>query len=416
MFGKRSKSHNGYFWNSFAGVVNAGEAVVLSMVVTRTEGLAEAGVLSIAFAVGNLMMTIGKFGVRNYQATDVEEKFTFSDYFWARIITVGIMIVLCILDLVYCGWIRNYSRQKVIIIASICFIYAIDSIEDVFWGFYQQRQALDIGAKIFIFRWIIVLIVIGLFLVWGQGLQRAVVVGSILNAAVSFILSYAAFSEFHERISHMKLENIIMLLEQCFPLAAVAFMMFYVTNAPKYAIDRYLSEEIQACYGFIAMPVFTIELLNRFIYQPSLVELTLKWKKGRMQNFCNTVRKQNIILFEIMSMCLIGAYICGIPVLSVLYSTDLNLYKAELLVLLLGGGMMAYVGYFCVLLTIMRKQYLIMYGYTAITVITLLFTNLIVKYHGIMGVAIFFDFLMTVLTFFFYFIYQKEVKKIEYIN
>ena len=76
MFEKKSKNNNGYFWNAFAGVVNAGEAVILSMAVTRAEGLAQAGVLSITFAVGNLMMTVGKFGVRNYQVTDVQGKYS----------------------------------------------------------------------------------------------------------------------------------------------------------------------------------------------------------------------------------------------------------------------------------------------------------------------------------------------------
>ncbi len=71
--GKRSQTGHykiegeadGYLWNVAAGLVNAGEAVVLSMVVTHTTGLEDAGILSIAFAVGNLMMTVGKFGVRS---------------------------------------------------------------------------------------------------------------------------------------------------------------------------------------------------------------------------------------------------------------------------------------------------------------------------------------------------------------
>jgi len=407
---EKSKNNNGYFWNSFAGIVNAGEAVVLSMFVTRTEGLAEAGVLSIAFAVGNLMMTIGKFGVRNYQVTDIEERFAFTDYFWTRMVTVCGMMLLSAGYLFYCVQIKDYDEQKSVIIAAICLIYAIDSFEDVFWGLYQQRQALDIGAKVFVFRWLVILTVFIVLLLIGQGLQRAAVAAACVNVAVFFICNSITFSEFHERIGTMHIKNTITLLQQCFPLAAVAFMMFYVTNAPKYAIDRYLSDEAQACFGFIAMPVFAIEMLNGFIYQPSLVMITSEWKEGKLQNFQIRVRKQENLLFVIILACLIGADLFGIPILSVLYNTDLNAYKAELLILLLGGGMFAYVGYFCVLLTIMRRQNLIMYGYAGASVLAFIMFHIIVKYYEVMGAAIFYTILMTLLAVFFCFVYRRGVK------
>lgn len=77
-----------FIWNTLAGLVNAAEAVILLMVVGRTNGLEDAGVLTIAFAIGNLMMTIGRYGVRNYQVTDVEDRLSFGSYFTHRICTV----------------------------------------------------------------------------------------------------------------------------------------------------------------------------------------------------------------------------------------------------------------------------------------------------------------------------------------
>ena len=40
-----------YFWNSIAGIINAAEAVVMSMIVMRYGQLSDAGILSLAFAV-----------------------------------------------------------------------------------------------------------------------------------------------------------------------------------------------------------------------------------------------------------------------------------------------------------------------------------------------------------------------------
>ena len=134
----RETNGNGYFWNAFAGLVNAGESVILLMVVTRITGLPDAGMLTIAFAVGNLMMTIGKFGVRSYQSTDVKEYFSFSDYFWTRCVTVGLMIVCSLAYTYFCVLEKGYDSKKVTVILSVCFIYAVESLVDVFWGFFEQ--------------------------------------------------------------------------------------------------------------------------------------------------------------------------------------------------------------------------------------------------------------------------------------
>ena len=83
-----------YIWNTLAGLLNAAEAVLMSMIVTRITGLSDAGVLTLAFAVGNLMMTIGKFGVRNFQVTDVAQKYKFKEYVCLRFATVIVMIVV----------------------------------------------------------------------------------------------------------------------------------------------------------------------------------------------------------------------------------------------------------------------------------------------------------------------------------
>ena len=190
---KKEKPGNGYIWNSAAGLVNAGESVILSMVVTRTDGMLEAGILSVAFAVGNLMMTIGKFGVRDYQATDVKGQFSFADYFWTRVLTSALMLLTTAGYLLYGTYTMGYSGQKAAVVAAICMIYTIESVEDVFWGLYQQRQSLDTGAKVFLIRWLLILAVVAGLLAAGKGLAAASVAGAAVCLAAFLIFNTAAF-------------------------------------------------------------------------------------------------------------------------------------------------------------------------------------------------------------------------------
>lgn len=394
---KKEKPGNGYIWNSAAGLVNAGESVILSMVVTRTDGMLEAGILSVAFAVGNLMMTIGKFGVRDYQATDVKGQFSFADYFWTRVLTSALMLLTTAGYLLYGTYTMGYSGQKAAVVAAICMIYTIESVEDVFWGLYQQRQSLDTGAKVFLIRWLLILAAVAGLLAAGKGLAAASVAGAAVCLAAFLVFNTAAFLGFHEKLAPVRWQAVWRILRDCAPLAAVSFFSFYVTNAPKYAIDRHLPQEVQACYGFVAMPVFVIGLLNGFIYQPALVRTALEWKEGRVASFRRRAVKQCFILCGLTVVCVFGAYVCGIPVLSFLYHADLRGYRDELLLLVFSGGMLAYTGYFCVLLTIMRRQKLLLYVYGTASVPAFLFMDMVVKHYGVMGAAVFYTFLMSVL-------------------
>ena len=80
-----------FIWNMFAGLTSALESVLFSMIVTRWIGLSGAGMVTIGFAAGNLMATIGKYGVRTFQVTDSKEEYAFASYLCARIVTIGLM-------------------------------------------------------------------------------------------------------------------------------------------------------------------------------------------------------------------------------------------------------------------------------------------------------------------------------------
>lgn len=202
-----------------------------------------------------------------------------------------------------------------------------------------------------------------------------------------------------------------LLLKLCFPLFAGAFLSFYIGNAPKYAIDATLSDDLQACYGFIAMPVFVIGLLNSFIFNPMLYKLTRLWNSGKVKKFVIQTILQSGIVFLITIICIGGAYLLGIPVLSWLYNTDLSPYKTELLILLLGGGFLGLSGLLSAFITIIRCQKWIMWGYLFIAILAFIFSNPIVKMYRMLGAAILYTALMGGLCVIFVFLFLCGILK-----
>ena len=396
-----------YIWNTAAGLINAAEAVVMSMIVTRVTGLADAGLLTVAFAVGNLAMTIGKFGVRNYQVTDTGNHFSTAIYFKARILTVLLMIAVVCGYLGYAMRFLGYDRSKTAIVFAICMIYAVESLEDVVWGYYQRKGRLYIGAQMFCIRWGGILLAFPIVLYLSKDLAFTLTCCLGICIGLFLILLWRVFKKYSSDVVLDVWRSMVIkkgdwmqirkLLRSVFPLFAILFLGFYENNAPKYAIDVCLTAEEQACYGFVAMPVFAIELLNNFIYQPTLVSMAVEWERKDILKFRKRIIRQLFIIAGIATVCMIGAYLIGIPALSLLYDTDLSGYKDELMLLLLTSAFLAVSGYQSVVLTIMRCQRSLLWPQCVISLAAAVGMKWAVEHFGTIGAATCYLILMVVL-------------------
>ena len=387
---KKISAKKDYFWNTVAGLINAAEAVIMSMIITRITGLTDAGYVTIAFAVGNLLLTVGKYGVYGFQVTDHNAEYSFITYFRTRIITTIAMIICLALYILYGLAYLSYSRDKILIIMFIGLIYSVESFEDLIKAQLQYIGLLYIGAIMFIVRWCTILISFGISLYFTRRTSTSLGISFILSIIVFFICYIYANRTLYTEHSNNSIEIVkcFDLLKACFPLFVSMFLSFYIINASKYAIERYMDAEVQACFGFVAMPVFAIELLNSFIYQPQIISMTSDYNDGRLDKFKTRIKKQYLIITLITVICIALAYFIGIPVLSLLYNTALSAYMSELLILLAGGGFLALAGYQGIILTIIRKQRYQLYGYIPVATLSLFFVGVTVKKYGTIGAAL----------------------------
>lgn len=383
-----------FIWNMLGSLLMAFQSVIMLMILTRILGLKEAGIFTIANANANLFLTIGKYGVRYFQVSDVKNQFAFSEYRVSRILTTIAMVVVSIIYIFYAAVHNNYSFEKIQIIIWMCLFKAVDAIEDVYNGQCQRRGRLDVASKTMTLRMTATIVFFAIGLVIYKDLLTILVLSTILTAIIFITFTLWSFRPFREENSKLEWRNVWKLIKVGFPLFAGTFLSFYIGNAPRYAIDAILSDEQQACYGFIAMPVFVIGLLNGFIFNPMLYKMSVLWNKRKIKEFVLKTVIQVFIVVVITAICIIGAYLLGIPVLSWLYNTDLSSYKSELLILLLGGGFLGLTGLFNAVLTIMRYQRSLMGGYLIIALFALIFSNRIVGKYEMMGAAVLYTILM----------------------
>ena len=424
-----------YIWNAIGGMLNAGQSVLVLIIVTRVCGLEAAGLYSIAFATGNLFMYLGNYGVRNYQVSDVDEKFPFRSYVLHRLLTVALMLLVAAVYCTYSLLRGGYSSAKTMTVAAMCLLKAIDCLEEVLEGRLHQRGRLDLAGKMMTVRLLISIGGMLAVLVATRNLLTATNAAIILAAAAVILMaaacrrtllplqpapelvadvgnagaapgaaaknrgaatSPAAASAAVSAARRGALRDAAVLMRVCFPVCAANFLSFYLINAPKYAIDAAMNETAQAQYNFIAMPVFVIQLLGMFVYQPVLVRMTLSWNRADKKGFLRDFLRITAGLLIIAALCLGGAYVLGIPVLSALYATDLSALKPELLLILAGGVFLAMNGFYSAVLTLMREQNRIPFMYLAGAVLSLILTPHFVEISGIMGAVISFVLIMAI--------------------
>lgn len=382
-----------FIWNMFGSMLTAFQSVIFLMVLTRTVGLIEAGIFTIAYANANLFLTIGKYGMRYFHVSDVKREFSFADYQMSRWMTTAAMMITAVVYVVYTALHQNYSPDKAMVIIWMCIFKIPDVIEDVYYGEYQREGRLDIASKVMTMRVFTTMAVYLAILVLCKNQLAALIVSTIYTFMIMIVLLKETIGLF-AICRPRKSGNVKLLLKQCFPLFAGSFLAFYIGNAPKYAIDTLLTDELQACYGFIAMPVFVIGLLNSFIFNPMLYRITCMWEEGKLQEFTRQILLQIFYIAIITGVCMIGAYLIGIPVLSFLYHTDLAPYKKELLILLLGGGFLGTSGLLNAAITIMRQQKPLLWAYLGVAVGGFFLSKLSVKMWGMLGASMLYMVLM----------------------
>lgn len=410
LFESKNIQKSTYLWNTAGGMILAFQSVLILVFLTHTAGTAQAGIFTLAYANAGLLLNIGKFGMRSFQVTDVMQAYTFAQYRASRFLTCMAMLAASSAIAVSAFWqgggFNGYSLEKSLILFLMALFRMADAIEDVYAAQLQKMGRLDAASKAMTLRLAAALLVfLAGTLAMGRLLPALAMAVCctylvlcaeirVLNAEIRVLNEKAEADKKGSRDMRHLARRAVSICRECFPLFAGDFLSFYITAAPKYAIDACLGDRAQAHYGFISMPVFVISLLNGFIFNPMLHRLSKEWEDGQTEHFLKAVRIQARQIAAITAVCMAGAWLCGIPVLSRLYNADLSPYRCQLLILLAGGGFSACLALLSAVITIMRQQKRLLYGYAAAAVFALLSAEKCVSISGITGAALLYTGLM----------------------
>lgn len=392
-----SVSKSTYIWNTVNASVLACQSPVILMVMTRTNGLYDVGVFSIAYAVANLMVFIGQYGMRRFQASDVNEKYSFGEYYGMRVLSCITMMAASAVYCVYGVFFNGYGSDKFAMVMLMCGLKCIQAYSDVIHGRMQQLGRLDVATKASSVRYAAEILAFVIMLVMTGSLIASASVCLAVSIMILYITSMNAARDYCTLKSEYDCRKLKLMLIEGFPLFVSLFLNMYISNAPKYAIDAYLTEDIQAYYNLIFMPAFAVGLMAHFIFNPILTSYAKLWVSGNLGRLRKLIMRQMALIAGLTAFGLAVAYTIGIPVLSFIFGVDLSQFRQELCIVMIGGGMLAYATFFSTVITIIRchNSLIVCYGITALA--AKLMSRWFVLEGGIHGATVMYSALMTVL-------------------
>ena len=374
------------FWNMAASMLMAFQSVIILIVIGRTidDNKVTAGIYTFGNTINNMFLSIGKYGMRFFQVSDVDREYNFREYRMSRIITTIAMTVISTVYVLIVANQNGYSDTKTMTIIWLCLFKLADSFEDVFYGDYQKNKRLDVASKAFALRLLITIALFVIMIIVTKNLLLATAVSTIVTIILLFVLIMLTRDFVCEREPY-KMSKVWKLLVVTLPLCLGTFLTLYISAAPRTAIDRLMDEGDQAIYGYISMPVFVVQLLVLFIFNPMIYGISCLWNENKITEYIKECMKQFGFVLVVTVVCITGAWLLGIPVLSFMYNTDLAPYKTDLMIMMIGSGFLGLAGLLANLLTVMRYQNAILVGYGLTSVCAFLFAGKAVEKNGMRG-------------------------------
>ena len=433
---KEKNVKKAFLWNMIGSTCYSGSSFLYLLVVTRICGANLAGFCSLSYATAQLLLQVGRYGVRTYQATDLNQKYSFSEYKLSRVITCGLMMLF---GIIYSSF--SFSGEYIVISIFIIMMKMIDAVEDVFHGNLQQNYHVEQMGKALTIRNVYSAVFFtGILMV-----TKSLYITCTATAVTSLILCLAVNSWFARRYgmpdatadnttyqhdakqamgdaykcktdqssgnahkceasqgmdtankceaSHSigdshKFRHVTKLLKICTPIFIGTFLSLLLYNVPKYAMANVLTDEYQTYYSILFMPSFVITLMCEFVFKPTITTIAQLWWENDLKKFTMYVLRIITVILVCCAGIVVGGHLIGRTLLEIIYGVDLSPYKLQFIVLLIGGGIGAEVYMLYNILIAIRWGKCMLPVYSVTAVITIAVARTMVNQWGIMGASL----------------------------
>ena len=337
-------------WNAAGNLIYMACQWVVTVLVTNLGSFYDAGVLSIAMSVSATFRTLALFGIRNYQVSDIENRYSDTCYVFFRIITCSVSLLFCM------GFalVADYSGEQILAIFLFMMFHLAENFSDVLHGIAQKNGRLDVAGQSFAIKGIGLLLVFftcykltgnlnaGLFamalLSWMSTLLFDVLVVKRL-AKFSFVARQTKWGS---------------LAKETAPLCVYLFLSAAMMTVPKLILERQSGEVILGAYSSIFAPALLIQAAMGYIYNPFAQMLGQHRQNGDRKAFLTLSAKLSGAIAVLTVLMIVAAHFLGEWGLTLIFGETILPYVNLFIPILCAVAAVAFFSFLCMLATVLR--------------------------------------------------------------
>ena len=381
---KDKQFNKNFIWNTLGTGFNAFNSLFFMIIVTRANGVDQAGIFTIAFSTACILYAIGLYAGRIYQVTELNKEISDKDFIVSRIITNVLMLVFLV---VFCLF-KNYNTEKFIIFLLLTIYKALEAFSDVIYGILQKNDKLDIVGKSLFAKSLVSIIIFLLVDLITKNMIISIVSMTIICLLIIFFYDFKKVHKYIDLKSKVNMVNVYGILKNGFFTFAISFLGMYVQNAQKYSIDTYLTDNCQTIFGIIVMPATVIGLVAQFLIHPYLNQILYLYENRDLKTLKKLVLKLISLVIAFGIIATILAYFLGTQVLGLIYGLDLSSYKMGLVIIIISAILYAMGTIYSSVLTTVRETVSQFVIYIIVSVFAAILSNTFTKTWEINGAII----------------------------
>ncbi len=340
-----------YIWNSIGSFLQSAISPILLIVITRLNGVGDSGLFSFAMSLSVVFWAISLWGGRTYQVSDVKKDFSSGDYIVVRFISSLIVAVFSISFCILSG----YDLIKTELIMVLVSFKILESIADSMYGVLQIHNRLYIVGISLTMKSVFGFMLFTLVDILTKNIIYGALSIFIVNIAV--VIFYDIPWMKHVESVGLTKKNIMQagkIMKKTAEVFVVVFLTMFSLNIPRYFLDKYHYDQI-GYFGIMAMPITLLTLFISFVLQPNVVNLSELLKEKKIKEFTNIVSKIDIITFTLGILFVVSSYLIGVWALNTVFGIDINNFRIDLTIMVIGAVANAFVSIYVNLLIILRR-------------------------------------------------------------
>jgi O-antigen/teichoic acid export membrane protein len=333
-----------FSWTFAGSVVYAAAQWGMLVVLTKLGSPEMVGMFALGLAVTMPVMSFATLKTRLVQATDARRDYQFGHYWGLRLLTTAVALPLIGGIAIVAG----YESGLILVILAVALSKAVESLGDVLYGLFQQRERMDLMAISRLLKGPLALIALGV----GVHLTGSLLWG-ILGLTLAWLVVLAAYDLPHcARLlqedgwlttltalrPRWEVQQLAQLAWLALPLGIVVTLESLATNIPRYFIEREAGVYLLGIFAAIAYLKRAGQTIVIALGLSATPRLARQYMAGDTAAYRHLLQRLTGIGALLGLGGLAAAWLFGKPLLTLLYRPEYAAYQSVFALLMLAAG------------------------------------------------------------------------------